>query len=603
MIDFRNLELLKQFAKETNPRVTVRKGSPLHDLMLTTMSGLLQQYDTDLEDAFGDGSGIDQYETLDEDRMDTLASNMLGYRRVGQVGTQTARILVDELDDYTFGEGELVAEDADGNEWYNSVTVSISSQQLGQNVDGLFYFIDVLFVSEEFTAGLELITSLLDSSQFSGFVSVTGTEGSLVDGITKETNEELFIRMSDGIASNNLVVGKGIERILGDEFKEVLREIYPIGMGDPEMMRDIPRDDDYVPIINLHLGGHTDAYVKSQKSSVFEKDFTAISRDTNKELSRRQPVQLNGAVNAYVGRHPLVAVDAIYNTANVAQPLGNFSIDTATGMISSTIGSSDRVFVEYRYTPIAVDIRAVPITGREDFTIDNLVFLRVSKVEELDPVTGAPSGVLLERNGGFGQGPFGMGPFGRGMEGDWSFNVLKPHERFSMLDESFIEFASEHYGKDIRVTYNAVPEIAPIHDFARSRGERTECGDTLVKNFIPVFVSGEIEVEVSASDSSAPTEDAIIERIESTIESHADSGSIDLDDIIQDLFDLGVKGINKGFEMSGEIHHTSGSIQTIKSTEKLTVPSPGLLKDTPRVISVNIARFYAGDITIIRTET
>lgn len=601
MVTFRNLELLKQFAKETNPRVTTRKGSPLHDLHLVPMAGLMQQYETDQEDAFGEGNGLDQFSILSDERMDTLASNLLGFRRTGETGSQVARMLIDELDDYTFGEGELVAEDESGNQWLNVNTVSITKAQLTQQRSSVFYYTDILFESEDANAGLGVIASLTDQSQFAGFVSITGDESTLNDGITKETNEELFLRTQDGVASNNLVVGKGIERILGDEFKSSLREIYPIGFGDPEMMRDIPRDENYVPVFNLHVGAHTDAYVKSQKVSSFELDVSALSIDTNREKERSQPIKMNGTVDVYLGRNPIISIVRIIDINNTEIPITDFDISESTGMISSLTGRTDTVLVFYRYNPISIDIRSVPREGREDFTIERLVFLRVASIEELDPVTGTPNGITLERNGGYGQGPYGRGPYGRGQEGDWSFHVEKPHQRFSMEDESYIEFASVHFGKDVKITYNAVPELSPIHDFAKSRGERTECGNTLVKNFIPIFVRGEFEVEVESGDD-APDLDAIKTRIESVIDSHSGSGELDLDDIIAGLFDLGVAGVTKCFILHGEIQHTDGSIQIISDDEKLSAPSPVLPKDTPRVISSRIARFYAGNITVIRVE-
>jgi hypothetical protein len=215
---------------------------------------------------------------------------------------------------------------------------------------------------------------------------------------------------------------------------------------------------------------------------------------TSKEFENDSYITINGLNWVDIGFAPILEVTAIRSSTGTLYNLSQFSIDLTNGKIKSNIGLIANVIVSFRYNPILVDIKRVPDSGREDYTITDLVFIKVITIEELDPSSGEPNGIFLERNGGFGQGPFGAGPFGIGEPGDWKTYIRYPHERYSMLEESYIEFKYEHLGKDVRITYYCVPEWANVHDFCRSTAERVTSADILPRNFLPIFVNGDINL-------------------------------------------------------------------------------------------------------------
>lgn len=599
-IIFRAKDFIIEKIREFNPLVTTRKGSAIADFLIDIPSILLEQYYLDLEDSLGDGSGLSNYETITENAMDEAAGNLLVTRREGTNGVQTARILVTDLKDYNFGEGELLALDGDSNEWTNSATIAIAAEELVAQRDGVFYYIDLEFTSEEESDNLSDIETLDEDSEFEGFVSIAGDNTTFTDGTNRETNEELFYRCQNSVAARDLTVGKGILSILSEQYGGSFVDIQPIGMGDKEMMRDIPFDFDGNKI-NLHVGGHTDIYIKTPKLISKFDDVVGLASDTSKEYTKDYSVQLAGiGVAVFVGRGQLISIDSIKTSAGAEIDLGQFTIDLLGGFITPLFDSTDNVVASLTYNPINIDIIRNPAPGRENFTISNLAMIKIVSIEVLDPGSGEPTGTILEQNGGYGYGGFGIGGFGSGPYRDWRFITTYPHEKFSMLEESYIEFEYTHIGKDVRINYLCAPELANIHDFCRSDNERVQCANILPRNFIPVFINGELTLSTAASDEAAPSEEELIEMIETYIRNYGnDRKDFELELVIAELFGNGVVALVKDFEWEGEIIHMDGQVEIIQSDIKLEVPTPDPFpKDTDRPISNDIARYYPGDITL-----
>ena len=292
-IEFRSIEFLKSTVREFNPRIATGKGTGMHDLVFVPNANIYDAYLFDLEGAFGDGSGMDQYDVISEERMDALAANLLIPRIEGSTGAQSARMLVDTLQDYTLGEGELLVEDEDGNLWENSALIDVPENTLTTQRDGIFYYFDAEFVSQEKEKELKKIVSIQESTIFAGYISVTGDESSIVDGVTRETNKELYLRINEAVAARDLTTNRGIKTVLPTNFPGTVTEIQPIGMGDPEMMRDILTDFNGNKI-NLHLGGYTDIHLKTPSLQEKEADILALEIDTDREQSRTSSRKLNG---------------------------------------------------------------------------------------------------------------------------------------------------------------------------------------------------------------------------------------------------------------------------------------------------------------------
>lgn len=598
MVSFRSLPLLKQAAKEANPQASVSKGTPIHDLWLTVAGQLLEPFLFDLEAAFGDGFSLKDYENLSIEDMNIKCENLLVFRREGNEGSQRARIIVDTISDLTFGEGEIVAFDANGNSFLNTETLSITKEELDLQRDGLFYYFEAEFVAEEKVSGITQISNMDENSVFNGFVSISGIEETINDGIEIESNEDYYFRTLESVASRALVTSKGTSAIILDNFKNSIQEVKSVGMGDPEMMRDIPRDDEGVPIVNLHLGNHVDAYVKTRSLKSLGRDFINLTYNTRTTRTRSQSVQMDGLNPVYIGRSQVQELVSVQNLSGGSLDVSDFNLDGPAGTVSPSQSSSAKLVFVYTYFPITIDIRSIPDVGRSNYTISDLALCRISSIQELDPGTGTPNGTTLSRNGGFGQGGFGQGSFGVGQKGDWEFHVENPHHRFSVLEKSLIEFEPQHLGKDVRVNFEYAPEIKNVHDFVTQGSERNTAADYLVKNFLPAFVSGDIEIEVTSENPSDINAENAKIAVDSFIQGYTGDLNLEMEKVVELLFANNVYGLNKNFSFKAELHHADGSIQVIKGEEQILTPNPVLPKDTSRPVSKRIVRYYPGEINI-----
>lgn len=285
---------------------------------------------------------------------------------------------------------------------------------------------------------------------------------------------------------------------------------------------------------------------------------------------------------------------------------------TRTGIYSGEV-----VYVQYWFNPVAIDIgklikldtygrvRGVR-TGREDMTITDLPFLRITSIEEIDPLSFEPTGFVLDGSAGFGQGGFGRGPFGIGTSNDYYLVVNSPTERFSMFEDSYIVFRSGLQGLSFRVNYECVPEIESYHDFVRSETERVLDGDILMKHFIPAYVSMTIPYQVDASNTTAPDNDTMTSLLKTFITQTRITKKLELSDIMQFL----TKTLDpygrystfvRPFEMAATIHNTDGSTSKIKSTEFLQIPDDVIPPFTTRPLSIRTAHWIADEVVLVRS--
>jgi len=281
------------------------------------------------------------------------------------------------------------------------------------------------------------------------------------------------------------------------------------------------------------------------------------------------------------------------------------------------IKDGETVYVEFFYNPLSIDIgnlvkldslgkvRGVRL-GRDAQTIIDVAFLRVQKIELIDPVTLETLGEVLSGRGGYGIGGFGEGPYGIGSGSDYYLVVNSPTERFSAFEDSYLVISSAFQGFSFAVTYDYVPQVVDFHNFCRSESERVLDGDFLVKHFLPAYVSGEIKYSVDLTDSSVPSNDVLTDLVKDFISLRPSGGKLDLSDIYQfiirttDPFDRYGTSV-KPFSLKAEIHNTDGSTTIVSSDSQLVVPKEAPFpKETPRPLSPRIAHWVGDEIVLTR---
>jgi hypothetical protein len=268
----------------------------------------------------------------------------------------------------------------------------------------------------------------------------------------------------------------------------------------------------------------------------------------------------------------------------------------------------DILAVSYFYNPCSVDIVAASRSSeRDDYTIKDVPVLLFRAAEVLDPLSGETTGETLNMNGGYGYGGIGYGPYGIGTEADYRLVVPTPTLRFSSRESNYLEFLQKHIGVSVRLSYLHAPSILPIQAFCDDRDNQTEAASLLVRNFIPVFVSNDSEIEYgipASSEATAITADAMTALVKSFIDDVDAGKALEFSDIVDLLYSNGAERVDLGTLMKtyGVIHHTDGSIEFVDATAAglLSIPEEAIPDPTDKPLSPRIARFIAETITLKR---
>ncbi len=328
-----------------------------------------------------------------------------------------------------------------------------------------------------------------------------------------------------------------------------------------------------------------------------------------------------GTANTYAGDYRVLEISEDYQTLTLDRPVTAMAGLTVSYTVSRTgIKNGEVISAEYWFNPLSVDIgKYIPQDiygkvrsvrpGREDATISDVAFIRINRIELIDPLTGEPLGQDLQGIGGYGSGGYGKGPYGIGSKKDYYLVVNDPSARFSAFEDSYIVINSAYQGFSFRVHYDYAPDVETIHDFARSANERVLDGDTLVKHFIPAYVSGSVEYRVDPSAVlDIPTNDELLEQLKAFINARPSGATLEYSDITQfilrktDPYDRYGTFV-RPFTLKATIYNADGSTNILSGADKLQVkalsPFP---KYTVRPLSPRIVHWMADNIELVRLD-
>jgi hypothetical protein len=280
------------------------------------------------------------------------------------------------------------------------------------------------------------------------------------------------------------------------------------------------------------------------------------------------------------------------------------------------IKNNEIVYTSYYFNPVSIDIgNKIALdpygrlrgfrTDREEYTISDLPLLRITSIEEIDPLTLEPTGTILDGTSGYGQGSYGSGAYGVGSAAQYRLVINKPELRFSMFEDSYIVFNDALEGLSFRVNYEYVPEIEDYHNFVRSPSERVLDGDILMKHFIPAYVNGTINYKVLASSTTAIDNDTLTSQLKDYINNLPAGQDLEFSDIVQFItrtldpfgrYDTFIQP----FKLNARVHNTDGTVIVLQGDSSLTVPvnTPVFTK---RPLSPRITHWLAGDIVLVRS--
>jgi hypothetical protein len=671
---------------EFDPNFDVGSGVPTTSLLIDPLSIILQPIVDELTVVQASQSILTILESSDpdafpEDIVDGLASNAFVTRNPGSIGSDVERIRFFEPQDFSYAQGVLVFRGSSGQRYTNSEAISVTAAEVSLNQDGSLYFVDIPIVALEEGEAFNLdpggITTM--EAEPVGVANVTNLFG-VSQGADRETNTELIDRIKVAVTVRALVTGRGIVVTLTENFTTI-EEIFPIGFGDPEMMRDI--------VFNTHIGGNADVYIKAPNFVSGSKDVFGLEVDTTRQLAGSTTVVTLDQDIAYsLGHAPidrtnvapivktiddvfvyvegadytivdasgviariagsnifhLVSTAATVTTTKILNKVGGFigvrqdmilTIDLPASVagtytikehidddnieiygvfpVGAAAGVSyqvdDMLVVSHEYNPVTVDIIAEPRSvDRTDFTITDVPVMYIESIQVLDPLSGEPTGALIESAGGFGSGGFGTGGFGVGGGSNYRLLVEEPTLRHSQRDDDYLEFALAYLGFSIRVNYQYASAIPPIQSFIDDRNNQSTTASLLARHFIPVFVDSLTPIAYdipAATSTTAISADEMTVLVKDAITDIDSGGDLELSDLVDVLYDNGASRVDLGTlnDLRGEIHNHDGSIEfrSPDETGSVSIPDDEIPDPTDKPLSPRIARFLARNVTVQRS--
>jgi hypothetical protein len=284
---------------------------------------------------------------------------------------------------------------------------------------------------------------------------------------------------------------------------------------------------------------------------------------------------------------------------------GEFPVGAETGVNWQI---DDNLTVDYEYNPVAIDvIQTARAVDREIFTITDVPFMFIASIQVLDPLSGEPTGELLNSLGGFGAGGFGVGGFGVGSGADFRLIVSESTLRHSTLEDNYIEFDAAFAGFALRVNYFHAPGIPPIQAFMDDRNNQSETASLLARHHIPIFVDSQEAIIYDipvADEATAISTDEMKSFIDQHVDDIDEGTDLETSDIIDVMYDNGASRVDVGTVQSlrGEIHNHDGSIEFTLPDDagSVVVPEPEIADPSDKPLSPRIARFRSRSISVER---
>ena len=237
----------------------------------------------------------DDPDAFDEDIVDALASNVFVERHTGGKASGTVRVRYFSPQSTDIGTGLASFLDTSNRRYVNVNPVSITMSEMGLNVDGSLYYVDIPVESEEEGSGgnVDIGSVQVFENEPPNIANVTNL-AKFSDGSDRETNTELIDRIRVAVTVRALVTGRGIVTTLTDNYSSI-EEINVRGFGDPEMQRDI--------VYNVHIGGNIDVWTKVPSFENKDYDVISLVPDTTRRYPEFSSIVAIDPAVAYPLRH------------------------------------------------------------------------------------------------------------------------------------------------------------------------------------------------------------------------------------------------------------------------------------------------------------
>ena len=264
---------LEQFLQSSMPKYDFSEGTANRDIAINAMAYIVAFFRSEIADIKNSQSllklaSLDPSDSVDE-VVDEILSDWFVSRKTGRFASGYATLRFSRND---IGILVLTKEDIFtrlGLDFVINTTAdsyTIQSTDLVRNTDNLgvsYYTVSIPLVAATAGSAYQITAGRFDSFPvISPFLTVVENLKDFFGGEDIETSVAMIARSPDAISTRTLNTEPAIKTVLTNTFAQVL-DVAPVGMGDPEMLRDIleiPRGSG--TSVKLHRGSLMDAYMK-----------------------------------------------------------------------------------------------------------------------------------------------------------------------------------------------------------------------------------------------------------------------------------------------------------------------------------------------------
>lgn len=356
----------------------------------------------------------------------------------------------------------------------------------------------------------------------------------LAGGKSTQSTEEFLANAQTAISVRNLINSRSIDTVINEQLPEAVN-ILTVGMGEPEMVRDVRTE--ISAAISLHIGGHYDTYLDLPETQVEENGlvgglfprpdglanafrdpqlthdlgntFTSLGLEAGHVLfitsgivgaPRGFPIARVTPHTIYVSENsPFDEASDELDTNSVEYSIGWFApsyneCDLEMGLVSSPVYTrvaTASTNALYSSIPPGTSRRiaeegAIVLSGNP---IQDVITVEITDPDTTSPLVDPATGTLRFQN------RVNMPPVAGSVLGTAQYQVecINPSKGQSLEAVNFVRVGplttpGLYDGKNLRVSYRTSRSFSTIHDYVRNYAQRVAAANHLIKARNPIWV-------------------------------------------------------------------------------------------------------------------
>lgn len=230
--------LAKQILEAKFPTMDLREGTGVRDLVLRPSATLLAMIKKGVDYYFAQNTLASVDDVTPADIVDGILANSFITRRSGSKSTINARLFFARTKNISISSSSYFSPD-NKIKYFPITSATYAATSMLYDGASNEYYIDIGMVAEKEGSSYDLSSgSLLYFSNFDPYFLRAEINYLVLTSQPTETNTVFINRAKNAVSTRNLVNPPSIDFNLRDTFN-YLNSILSVGMGDPEMLRDM----------------------------------------------------------------------------------------------------------------------------------------------------------------------------------------------------------------------------------------------------------------------------------------------------------------------------------------------------------------------------